>query len=106
MNRQEWNDKEEKVYKKFKESLNNIKIMPRAQLLVKEAPPVDSPGRKYYINFDFFLRGFDIPAGASKEELIMYKNFIDKLDESGQLKSGVGKRIKDRLNNAISNKDM
>ncbi len=103
MNKQDWYNEEKNVYKKFEDSLNKINIMPRAQLLIREAPPENAPGRKYYTHFDFFLERFDIPDSLSDNEIILYKNFIKRLDKTGQLKSGEEERIINKLNNAISN---
>lgn len=98
MDKQEWYNKEKIVFEKFKNSLNKVKTFPEAQILVKKAPPVDTPGRKYYSNLGFFLQRFDIPAGLDDEEKLLYKKFIEKLDSTGQLKSGIGKEIKNKLN--------
>ncbi len=101
MNKQEWYDEEKIVFEKFKNSLNKVNTAPEAQLLVREAPSVDSPGRKYYSNFGFFIQRFWVPDGASDDEKILYKNFIEKLDKTGQLKSGEGKIIINKLNNGM-----
>jgi len=102
MNKQEWYNEEKIIFEKFKNSLNKVKTFPEAQLLLREAPPVDTPGRKYYSNFGVFLDGFYvIPAGAGEEEKLLYKNFIERLDKTGQLKPGEGQRIIDKLNNDI-----
>jgi len=106
MNKQDWYNEERNVYKKFEDSLNKIDIMPRAQLLIRQAPSENTPGRKYYTNFDFFLRRFDIPDGLGDDEIILYKNFIKRLDKIRQLKPGEGERIISKLNNAINNRSL
>jgi len=97
-------DKEEKiVFERLKNSLNKCKNFVEAQLLVKrELPPVNAPGRKYYSNLIFFLNTFHTPGSASKkDELILYRNYIIRLHETGQLKPGEGPGIIDKLNKDI-----
>ena len=100
--KEEWDKEKRIVFEKFKNSLNRCKNFVEAQLLVKrELPPVNAPGRQYYSNLIFFLNTFHTPGSASKDELILYRDFIERLDKTGQLKPGEGQRIIDKLNKDI-----
>jgi hypothetical protein len=51
-------------------------------LLLHQAVPEGSPGRKYY-NFGFFMHTFSAPDGASSTELSIYIELLEKFDKEG-----------------------
>jgi hypothetical protein len=74
---------------------------PEALELVKEAPPPDSPGRRYYSNLGFFLQAFTVPEGSSYAEKELYLRFIEQLDAAGALKLGAAQRAEEELRRAM-----
>jgi len=102
MNKEERDKEERIVFEEFRNSLNKCKNFVEAQLLVKrELPSVNAPGRQYYSNLIFFLNTFHTHGSASKDELILYRDYIIRLHKTGQLKPGEGQRIIDKLNKDI-----
>jgi hypothetical protein len=71
-----------------------------AQLLVQRSRP-GSPGRHFYSNLGFFLGEFAVPHGAGRDELVLYLEFIQRIDAAGQLKPDVGKNVERALQDAI-----
>ena len=99
MLKEEWYEKESIIFKEFKNQLSKVKTFPEAQLLIRKAPPENTPGRKYYTRFALFIDGFyTIPSNLSDEERSLYLDFIEMLDKTEQLKPGVGKEVKKKLN--------
>lgn len=103
MNKQEWSNKERIVFEKFKTGLSKVKTFPEALILVKQLPPIDSPGRVYYTRLSIFLDGFHVPGGLSDDEKILYEKFIEQLVSNGQLEPGEGQKIKNKpsLDNSL-----
>ncbi len=99
--RQEWANAERSVWEEFKPKLANLKSYEDAKILVNQAPPPDTPGRKYYSNLGFFLQYFAVPANSSYEEISLYLQFIRRLDSTGQLKPGVGQKVEEELERAM-----
>jgi hypothetical protein len=98
---QEQLDADRRVWDQFHPRLEASASFIEAQLLVKEAPPPDSPGRRYYSNLGFFLQAFTIPKGSSYAEKALYLQFIQRLDATGALKSGVGQKVQEELRHAM-----
>lgn len=99
--RQEWADAERSVWEEFKPKLTNLKSYEDAKILVNQAPPPDTPGRKYYSNLGFLLQHFAVPANSSYEEQSLYLQLIRRLDSTGQLKPGVGQKVEEELKRAM-----
>ncbi len=92
------------VWEKFRPQLAAVKTWEEAKKLHASAVPVDAPGRRYYSNFGFFLHTYGVPSEASYEELVLYAQFIQKLDDAGSLKPGVCEKVLAELQKAIEAK--
>ncbi len=101
---QEWWDAAKRVWVEFRPKLAALNSYVDAQLLVRQAPPPDSPGRTFYSNLAFFLAEFHPPFGASRDELELYLELIIRLDDSGQLKPGARQGVEQGLRSAIPNR--
>ena len=62
---QERADADRRAWDRFRPRLESLSSFIEARLLVKQAPPPDSPGRRYYSNLGFFLQDFTVPSGSS-----------------------------------------
>jgi hypothetical protein len=100
--RQEWLAADRRVWEQFRPKLEALSSFPEAQSLVIEAPPPNSPGRRYYSNLDFFLGTFAVPAGSNFVELSLYLQFIRRLDTAGTLKPGIGKNVQEAIQHAMN----
>jgi hypothetical protein len=91
---QGWAEADRRVWDRFRARLEGLTSFPEAQLLVDEALPPDSPGRRYYSNLGFFLQDFTVPAGSSYAEKELYLQFIQRLNATGALKPGAAQRLR------------
>jgi hypothetical protein len=98
---QDWAEVDRRVWNQFRSRLEALTSFAEAQLLVDEAPPPDSPGRRYYSNLGFFLQAFTVPMESSYAEKALYLQFIQRLDAEGALKPGAGQRVQDELRRAM-----
>ncbi len=98
--RHEHAEAERRVWDEFRPWLAALSSYADALKLVAEAPPPDSPGRRFFSNLGFFLQGFSTPGGSSGEERALYAQLIERLDAAGELKPGAGKQIADKLRRA------
>lgn len=75
---QEWVEADRRVWDQFRLRLEALASFGEAQSLTNEAPPPDSPGRRYYSNLGFFLQSFAVPMGSSYAEKALYIQFIQR----------------------------
>jgi hypothetical protein len=94
---QVWEDAERRVWDQFRFRLEATSSFVDAQRLIKEAPPPDVPGRRYYSNLGFFLQNFTVPEGSSYQEKELYFQFIRQLDAAGELKPGAAQKVQEDL---------
>ena len=85
----------------FLPKLAALQSFEEARALVAQAPPPNSPGRRYYSNLGFFLQGFTVPMGSSQTERSLYMSFIRRLDAAGALKPGVAPQILEALSKSV-----
>jgi hypothetical protein len=92
--RQERDEAERQAWDYFLPELRAVTSMKEALML--HAAPVghDSPGRKYYSNFGFFMHYFAAPDGANLTELTEYLRLVDVFDAEGALKAGARDQIR------------
>ena len=77
---------ERRAWEQFRPKLEALTTLAEAMLLLKSAPPVGSPGLRYYSNFSAFLHDVHtIPADSSYDEKALYLKFIQQLDAAGAL---------------------
>jgi hypothetical protein len=62
---QEWQAADRRLWEEFRPRLEALTSFVDARLFVDDAPPRDSPGRRYYSNLGFFLQAFTVPEGSS-----------------------------------------
>jgi hypothetical protein len=98
---QGWTEADRRVWDQFRSRVEALTSFPEGHVLVGEAPPPDSPGRRYYSNFGFFLQEFTIPEGSSYAEKELYLRFIERLNDAGELKPGVGQKVQEELRRAM-----
>ena len=98
----EYREADRRVWNEFSSKMSKVQTFIEAQILVNEAVPPDSPGRRYYSNLGFFLQAFTVPYGSNYDERVLYLEFIRRLDQSGQLKPGAREKIEDDLKKAMS----
>lgn len=98
---QEWAESDRRVWEQFRPRLEALRSFPAAQALVKEAPPPDSPGRRYYSNLGVFLQAFTVPEGSSYAEKELYLRLIERLDAARALKPGAAQRVEEELRRAM-----
>lgn len=99
---EEWCRREREEADAFRQDLVAVRSMEGAYRLVFSAPPEGAPGRKFYSNFGFFLKNaFSVPSGAGPWELQLYKEFIVRLDASGELPTGAAATLLDQLDEAL-----
>ena len=98
---QERTDADRRVWDRFRPQLETLASFAGAQLLVDEAPPPDSPGRRYYSNLGFFLQAFTVPTGSSYAEKALYLQFVQRLDAAGSLKPGTGQKVQEEIRRAM-----
>lgn len=99
----EYREAENRAWTDFQPKLAALQNLKEAHLLVHQAPPQNSPGRKYYSNLGFFLQAFTVPAGSSQAERSMYIRFIERLDATGDtLKPGAAEIVLAALRNSLS----
>ena len=96
-----WEEADLRAWSLFRSRLEAATSFAEAQVLVREAPPPDSPGRRYYSNLGFFLQSFAVPTGSGHEERELYLRFVEKLDGSGALKRGAGQKVRDDLQRSM-----
>lgn len=101
----EWREAERREWEIFRPKLDALQSYDEAKRLVAEAPPPDTPGRRYYSNLGFFLQAFTVPMGSSHAERGLYLQFIQRLDAAGKLKPGARQQIEDALRHAIKAQD-
>ncbi|QIN84642.1 hypothetical protein GBA63_19785 [Rubrobacter tropicus] len=99
--RQEWEEADLRAWDEFSRRLEAAESMGDALALYASTPPPDSPGRRYYSNLGFFLQSFDVPGGSDYDERAMYLRFVKKLDDSGALKPGAGRKVRDKLRRSM-----
>ncbi len=97
---QEWAEADRRVWDQFRPR-EALASFGEAQSLANEAPPPDSPGRRYYSNLGFFLQSFAVPMGSSYAEKALYLQFIQRLDAAGALKPGTGQKVQEELRRAM-----
>jgi hypothetical protein len=97
----EWAEAERRVWNEFRPRLDVLQTNAEALQIVAEAPPSDSPGRRYYSNLGFFLQAFTVPMGSSDAEKALYLQFIQRLDAAGVLKPGAAQKVKEDLRRAM-----
>jgi hypothetical protein len=91
---QRFREKEAEYWATFSQKLTDLDSVEAAQLFAASAPGSDLPGRKFHTNLLYFLETFGIPGDASKDEMVLYLNFLMKLDPSNV-------RLADKLPSAI-----
>src|ERR1700682_2122059 len=79
--RMEWEEREQRVWDAFIPKLRAVTGLKDALVLLNEAVPESSPGRKYYSNLGTFLQTFFPPDGAGSTELAIYIDLIEKFDK-------------------------
>ena len=88
---------EQRAWEEFLPKLAALQTFAEAQLLVDQAPPPDSPGRRYYSNLGFFLGAFTVPMGSNNTErshyIVFIIVFINRLEAAGALKPGAAPDI-------------
>jgi hypothetical protein len=89
------------AWEQFRPRLEALQSYEDALRLVNQAPPPDSPGRRYYSNLGFFLQNFTPPMGSSSSEKSLYLKFIQKLGSAGALKPGTQQKVEEDLRRAI-----
>ncbi len=97
----EWAEADRRAWNHFRLRLESLNSFVEALLLIREAPPPDSPGRRYYSNLAFFLDEFTIPAGSSREEMELYLRFIQRLEAANALNPGAAQQVQEKLRRAI-----
>lgn len=100
--RQEAYEADRRAWEIFQPKLAAVQSFNDALLLHAQAVPPDTPGRKYYSNFGFFLQTFAPPDGANLTELVEYLRLIAIFDSEGALKPEVRPQIEARLQEAIT----
>lgn len=85
----------------FFRRLERIQSWEDALKLRDEVPPKGSASQRYYRNFAYFMREFDPPHGASREELVLYLAMIERLDAKGQLAPGARETVVATLRRAM-----
>jgi len=98
---QERIEAEQRAWELFRPRLDALQSRADALKLLTEAPPPDSPGRKYYSNLGFFLQGFTPPGGSSYAEKALYVQLIQRMDKLGELKPGARETIEQALRHAM-----
>jgi len=98
----EWMEADQRAWEAFLPKLTALQTYVDAKVLVANAPPPDSPGRRYYSNLGYFLGYFGVPAGANSTERSLYIQFIQRLDEAGALKPGAAAEVLDALRKSIA----
>jgi hypothetical protein len=84
--RQEKYEAERQAWDFFLPKLRAVSSMKDALMLHAEPVGHESPGRKYYSNFGFFMHYFAAPDGANLTELKEYLRLIDVFDAEGAMK--------------------
>lgn len=97
----ERDEAERRAWDVFEPKLASLQHFHEAQLPVSQGPRPNSPGRGYYSNLGFFLQDFTVPAGSSREERLLYIEFVKRLDAAGELKEGSAEEILDRLKESL-----
>jgi hypothetical protein len=95
----ERSEAQQQVWEQFLPKLTALQTYVEAQVLVSQAPPPDSPGRRYYSNLGFFLESFDVPMGSNSTERSLYIQLIQRLEAAGSLKPDTAPGILAALRN-------
>jgi hypothetical protein len=77
---QNFRDKEAEYWAIFSQKLTDLDSVEDALFFAASAPGSDLPGRKFHTNLLYFLQTFGIPGDANKDEMVLYLNFLKKLD--------------------------
>lgn len=93
---------EQRAWEEFLPKLAALQTFVEAQMLVAQAPPPDSPGRRYYSNLGFFLQAFTVPMGSNSTERSHYIVFINRLEAAGALKPGAAPGILAALRGSLA----
>jgi hypothetical protein len=97
----EWAEADRHAWEQFRPKLAALRSFIDAKILVAQAPPPDSSGRRYYSNLGFFLQEFTLPGGSSEAERSLYLQFIERLDSAGALKPGAAQEVREKLRRTI-----
>lgn len=93
---------EQRAWEEFRPKLAALQTYEEALQLVAQAPPPDSPGRRYYSNLGFFLQSFTVPMGSNGTGRSHYIVFINRLEAAGALKPGAAPGILTALRRALA----
>ena len=102
-------DADQHAWDLFQPKLAALKSIDEARALVANAPLQNTPGRhapgrKFYSNLATFIGSgsFMVLGGLSHEERSLYLEFIKRIDAAGELKPGVGEKVKSDLRNPLA----
>lgn len=93
---------EQRAWEEFLPKLTALQTIAEAKMLVAQAPPPDSPGRRYYSNLGFFLQAFSVPMGSNDTERSHYIVFINRLEAAGALNPGAAPGILAALHGSLT----
>lgn len=91
--RQETDEAERRAWDSFIPRLRAVSSLKEALLLHAEPVGHDSPGRKFYSNFGFFMHYFAAPDGATLVELNEYLRLLDVFEAEGALAADKKKQL-------------
>ncbi|MBK9266342.1 MAG: hypothetical protein IPM54_41975 [Polyangiaceae bacterium] len=108
--KQEWRDADQRALNLFLPKLAALKSFDEAWAFA-HTPLPNNPGRvpperKFYDNFGDFLDSFSVPPDSSPAERSLYLEFIKRIDAAGELKPGVGDKVKCALRNSLAEPGM
>jgi len=94
----------ERIWESFSRQIERAESYEDALRIHATPVGVDSPGRKFYSNFGFFMHYFSPPDGASKYELQQYLRLLRCFDKQGALKEGALVSLEPIFESAIASR--
>lgn len=71
----------DRAWERFSQKLERLRTWSDAVALAGAPPSKGNPEGRYYSNFKLFFDTYIVPMSASVDELILYAQFIERLDE-------------------------
>ena len=81
------NVKGQQAWHAFRDRLEAASTLDEARRVAQEGPEKPAAGWGNYAHLRAFLRGFKAPRAATAAERVLYREFIQRLERSGELES-------------------
>lgn len=92
------------AWERFRRKLVSLQTWSDAEKLASQPPSRNDPEGKYYSNFRWLYDTLRVPDRASADELILYAQFIERLNDTPPLKPGTSRHVSEKLRAAAKAK--